>query len=422
MNSPIVHALQSMGITQMAQRVATNSSLRAGRISLFHRNWKCITQDPWVLNCIMGVSMELTQYPYQSQIPNELPFSPQERENLNMEVQKMVDKQAIQRIPQNQFNKGFHSQLFIVPKKDGGQRPIINLKRLNSFVQTHHFKMEGIYMLKDLLKEGDWMTKVDLKDAYFMVPIASQHRKLLRFSWDRQVYQFNCLPFGLSSAPWTFTKVTRPLIATLRSLGMRIIIYIDDILIMAETQSLAKEHTAGLIFLLENLGFIVNHPKSILNPMQTIEYLGFEIKSPTMEMRLPGEKIKHIRQETTKLLQSENPSTRELSRLLGKLSHASQAIPPAPLFYRNMQDCLRRSLQYGDRQYQNPLHLSYEAREEMEWWKTHLTRWNGKLLLKRNPQLTIETDASNTGWGAFCQNEDTGDPGQGPRVRCTSTA
>ena len=76
---------------------------------------------------------------------------------------------------------GFHSNRFLVPQKDGGQRPVINLKFLNSFVQPHHFKMEGILVLKDIMKQGNWMTKVDLKDAYFSVPICPEDRKFLRF-------------------------------------------------------------------------------------------------------------------------------------------------------------------------------------------------------------------------------------------------
>ncbi len=70
----------------------------------------------------------------------------------------MLKKKAIIEIPTQQEAKGFTSQLFSVPKKDGGTRPIINLKALNLFVHKVHFKMEGIHMLKDVLKKGDWMT------------------------------------------------------------------------------------------------------------------------------------------------------------------------------------------------------------------------------------------------------------------------
>ena len=51
----------------------------------------------------------------------------------------------------------FVSQIFLVEKKDGGQRPVVNLKRLNCYVKTEHFKMEGFHLLPDLLQAQDWM-------------------------------------------------------------------------------------------------------------------------------------------------------------------------------------------------------------------------------------------------------------------------
>ena len=93
-----------------------------------------------------------------------------------------------------------------MPKKEGGQRPVINLKVLNQFVQAQHFKMEGVHTLKVILKPGDWLAKVDLKDAFFTIPIHVAHRKYLQFTFKGKVYEFNCLPFGLLSAPWVFTR------------------------------------------------------------------------------------------------------------------------------------------------------------------------------------------------------------------------
>ena len=104
------------------------------------------------------------------------------------------------------------------------------------------------------------------------------------------MYQFNCLPFHLSSAPWVLMKSTRLIVATLKFMGMRVIIYTDNILIMDEFRTMAKEHRAGLIFLLENLGFIIDHPKSLLVPVQEINFLGFVINSANMDFRMLGEK------------------------------------------------------------------------------------------------------------------------------------
>ena len=84
-------------------------------------------------------------------------------------------------------------------------------------------------MLKDLLKLNNWIVKVDMKDAYVLILIATEDQKSLKFEWEGKTYQFNCLPFSLSCAPWVFTKTTRPVVAQLRELGVRLIIYIDDI-------------------------------------------------------------------------------------------------------------------------------------------------------------------------------------------------
>ena len=102
-------------------------------------------------------------------------------------------------------------------------------------------------------------------------------------------------------------------------------------------------------FLLENLGFVVNYPKSQQNPTQEIDFLGFTVNSVNFTIKLPAEKIKKTRSEAKTLLKKTVHSAIAISRLLGKLNHAAQAIPPAPLFYRNLQTCLQEALQRGTR-------------------------------------------------------------------------
>ena len=136
-----------------------------------------------------------------------------------------------------------------MPKKDGRQRPVINLKALNEFVQPRHFKMEGFHTLRKVLKPGDWFAKVDLKIAYFAIPIAEDQRKFLRFTVDGQPLQFNCLPFGQSCALWIFTETLKPVAALLRELAVQMVVYIDDILLLAESREEMTSHILGLVFL-----------------------------------------------------------------------------------------------------------------------------------------------------------------------------
>ena len=258
-------------------------------------------------------------------------------------------------------------------------RPVINLKELNTYVAPHHFKMEGLHTLKDLLKTGDWMTKVDLKDAYFMIPIHSSDRSALCFQVQSRHYQYTCLPFGLSCAPWVFTKTLKPVLTLLRELGVRLVAYIDDVLVLAETAERARDHTNGLIYLLENLGFLVHPEKTVREPTQEIEFLGMIVGSKTRELRLNGQKLKKIRLEAAKIRdQLATPSAREVSRLLGKFNSVSQAVPPGPLFSRALQRDLAAALESGDQCYETPCHLSHAAREELAWWVSQLSLWNGK--------------------------------------------
>ena len=230
------------------------------------------------------------------------------------ELTKLLKKQAIRQL-EHPAEAGFLSNIFLVPKKDGGQRPVINLKALNRLVNTEHFKMEGIHMVKDLLKPGDWLAKVDLKDAYFAIPIHQTHWRYLRFQALGKTYHFTCLPFGLSSAPWVFTKTLKPVLALLREMGMRLVAYIDDILILAESKGMALDHVEALVYLLECLGFVINREKSVLVLNQTIEFLGLTVDSVNMELHLLLQKMKMIWAESRKLLKEQVTSARALARL-----------------------------------------------------------------------------------------------------------
>ena len=186
-------------------------------------------------------------------------------------------------------------------------------------------------MLRNLLKKGDFMVKLDFKDAYFTVPVWLGHQKYLRFLWKETLWEFACLLFGLASAPRTFTKIMKPVVATLRNLEIRLIISLDDLLILADLEPTARLHLATAQSLLENLGFVINLKKSVLSPVQEIEFLGMTVDSLTLCLALPRDKVRSICRECECLIANPTTTVRQLAHLLGHLSSSIQAVFPAPL-------------------------------------------------------------------------------------------
>ena len=155
--------------------------------------------------------------------------------------------------------------------------------------------MEGLHCLKYVLQKEDYMYKIDLNDAYFSVPLLRDSRKLVRFFWAENLYEFLCLCFGLGPAPRIFTKILKVPILVLRRLMIRVIIYLDDLLILGNNMSEIFMAMDSVIFLLQRLGFVINLKKCVLDPAQEIELLGLTVNSQTMALSLPEEKIGKIK-------------------------------------------------------------------------------------------------------------------------------
>jgi hypothetical protein len=123
-------------------------------------------------------------------------FNSAETEIIEIEINKMLKKQIIE--PAEHEDNEIVSNIFSVPKKDGTHRVILNLKDFNEHVSYHHFKMDSLNTIVKLVDKNCFMASIDLKDAYYSIPIRKEDRKYLRFFWNGNFYQFTCLPNGLS--------------------------------------------------------------------------------------------------------------------------------------------------------------------------------------------------------------------------------
>ena len=178
-----------------------------------------MTSDEQVLDIALHCHIEFYEdsHPVRSELNRPYHFSKQEEFNISKEIDNLTELRVIEEV---QYSKDMYiSPIFTVPKKDGENRLILNLKDLNQDIVYRHFKMETFETALKLIKPNCFMASIDIRHAYYCVPIAKEHRKYLCFQWKNKFFQYTCLPNGISCAPRLFTKLLKPVYAQLRKLG-----------------------------------------------------------------------------------------------------------------------------------------------------------------------------------------------------------
>ena len=240
------------------------------------------------------------------------------RSSRQQAVDYLLMKGAIERIT-NVTSLGYYSPLFLVPKKTGDLRPVIDLSTLNCHMVVPHFNMETQGSVRSAIRNQEWTVSIDIRNAYLHVPMHQAVCKYLRFVVNKKVYQFTCLPFGLATSPREFTKLLWPVVALLRQQGVKLCVYLDDWLIRADTLEQAKLHAQTTIRVLQFLGWIINYEKSDPTPSQDFQFIGMQFNTrqftvaPLPKMCL---KVQSIHQHW---MTDPNITARDLHRLLGML-------------------------------------------------------------------------------------------------------
>jgi hypothetical protein len=298
------------------------------------------------------------------------------------------------------------SRIFTVPKKSGGYRPCLNLRPLNAYCKYAKFKMEGLKTVRDLIRQNDHMVSIDLKDAYHHVPIKESARPYFRFRWEEKIYQCNAMPFGWSEAPRLFTQIMKMVVKTAREAGIRIVIYLDDMLIMSESKEHCIKDRDIVLSILDRLGLTVSIKKSKLDPSQRMEFLGTIIDSIRMVFEVPIEKLRRYQGYVSSLLikieKGKPLSLNGIRSIIGCLGSMSECIPAARLHLNH----LLRAAIAAERQPSKLLLIPPKAQEELKWWQMNCCSCNGKPIHTPSPHHCFDTDASHHGWGGVYLDKD----------------
>ena len=146
-----------------------------GRLKQFFPLWRCLTSDQFILDSVQHYKIEFAHLPEQEFVPQEINFTPQEQIIIEEEISKLLKKGVITEA--SHCRGEYISTIFIRPKKDGGHRLILNLKKLNAYVEYHHFKMDTLQSAIRLMKTNCYMASVDLRDAYYSIPIDDEYQE-----------------------------------------------------------------------------------------------------------------------------------------------------------------------------------------------------------------------------------------------------
>ena len=218
--SDIQETVREISVIDSKLQVILPENFKAGRLKHFKDKWEEITSDETILDCVSGCHIDLVENDEENIIKNMKPinFNEKEKEIVNKEILKLWEKGVIEKT--KHCENEIISNIFIRLKKDKSYRVIINLKNLNKIVEYHHFKMESLASAIKLMVNDCFMASVDLKDAYYSVPVALEHRKWLKFEWENELWQFTSLAMGLACSPRKFTKLMKPRIFRITEKGM----------------------------------------------------------------------------------------------------------------------------------------------------------------------------------------------------------
>ena len=334
--------------------------------------------------------------------PLELP-SNNKAAGLQNAVQKLRLSRAIEEV-MDPTSPGYYSRLFLVPKPDGSFRPIIDLKKLNQFIVVPSFKMENLFSIIAALQPQEWITKIDLKDAYHHILVHVNIRKYFRFVVAGTVYQFRVLPFGLSTAPREFTKTLAPVVHLLRSQGIQVHAYLDDWIIHATSKEQSLNHTQHVLQLLQSLGWTINWAKSMLQPSRILDFLGLHFNLEQALISPPDSFLPTLTEVLSRLSPSTVMSARKVSSIISRMSHFAPFITNGRLHLRFLQLWFKEQWTQHHQSWDTPIHLDSNFLSYLRWF-LHPSVMTGVPLRLPDPSLFFFTDASLKGWGASWKNQ-----------------
>lgn len=282
-------------------------------------------------------------------------------------------------------------------------RLILDLRFVNSLLKSYQFKYEDLRTFRDIFETGDWFFKFDYKSGYHHIDILPQHQPYLAFTWGKgnakRYFVFTVLPFGLATAPYVFTKIQKALVKHWRAQGFRIFTYLDDGIGGGPTKETTKVISGKIRADVESSGFLWHPEKTVWEPSQKGEVLGFLVDLESGYFRVPERRLEGLRKRLDSVAQSSKSSARDIAQVTGTIVSMGLALGPvARLWTRGLYRFIMQASTWGERK-----KLDEGAMREIVFWRNNFETCHGQPIWWVNPKPDILTysDASDSGWGGY---------------------
>ena len=383
-----------------------------GRLAAFSQAWKEIGAPRRIVRWLShgyplpfrknSRGLEVTPPLHTDPLPHLVTrySDPVKQAALESMLDELITKRAL-RVVDHNVPVHFSSCL-LVPKKNGKQRLVINLRPLNQFLDCPTFTMDHAATIREVLAPQMWAASLDLADAYLHIPIAERYWKFLAIQVGTRRMLFTVLPFGLNAAPRVFSDVMKVLKKWCRLHGMILFQYLDDWLQVHLFEAELRSQVATLLQQCRRLGLLVNLEKSELVPSQKIVFLGDELDFIEGFCRPSQDRLSAIRLQIKAVTRRAAVKFHVIHSLFGLLTATEKIVPYGRIHLRCLQIFLNWHMKRGVKRFQK-VTVPSSVLLDLLWWVTESNVAPGISMVPSPPSLQIQTDASTTGWGVMFQ-------------------
>ncbi|XP_060077421.1 uncharacterized protein LOC132556975 [Ylistrum balloti] len=289
-------------------------------------------------------------------------------------------------------------------------RLVLDCRHVNPCLHKFRFRFEDSAVALELLRKGDWLFSFDLKSAYHHIEIFSDHREYLGFSWDfvgvTKYFVLNVLPFGLSTAGYVFSKVTRELIEYWRSKGHKVIMYLNDGLGGHGLQEQALKLSNEVKVDLNRFGFLIADEKCSWKPCLEADWLGLVWKMGEGKVYITEKRLSKLECSLRAVLASQGGdakgvTARALAGVVGQIISMKVGIGPVTrLMTRYMYANVLAKASWDSR-----IYITSDALFEVRFWLENVRSLNGRVIEQpKSHDVAVFSDASGIGYGGYMLN------------------